>query len=276
MNDRERFVACVLGEPVDRPPFWLFWGPWGTTFQRWIDEGMPSHYAVRLVKAVREHDLARIDHEIEDMAGSMAAPGPELRLLQVAACWGLGKESRAAVFYDDVIDAEGVLQYYDSALEEWLRDRAAEVAAGEGPSYTPSDATKRDALRMEFHGRGVPGKFLLYFLEPKPVVHAAAVRVGELDDEVIAEIFANHTIDWYYCYAHEGGEEMLGPGTILFDFGVDPYGRVEFCSTRPGGDLRNPALRDCCCDAIEEMRFPIPDGGGIASERYKLTFPIKI
>ena len=42
MNDRERFVACVLGEPLDRPPFWLFWGPWSTTWQRWQREGMPS------------------------------------------------------------------------------------------------------------------------------------------------------------------------------------------------------------------------------------------
>lgn len=41
MNDRERFVACVLGEPVDRPPFWLYWGPWGTTFLRWEKENKP-------------------------------------------------------------------------------------------------------------------------------------------------------------------------------------------------------------------------------------------
>lgn len=42
MNDRERFVACMLGEPVDRPPFWLYWGPWGTTWLRWEREGKPQ------------------------------------------------------------------------------------------------------------------------------------------------------------------------------------------------------------------------------------------
>ena len=42
MNDRERFIACVLGEPVDRPPFYLLWGPWGTTWQRWEREGKPA------------------------------------------------------------------------------------------------------------------------------------------------------------------------------------------------------------------------------------------
>jgi uroporphyrinogen decarboxylase len=43
MNDRERFVASVLGEPVDRPPFWLFWGPWRTTWERWEREGKPAY-----------------------------------------------------------------------------------------------------------------------------------------------------------------------------------------------------------------------------------------
>ncbi|NLG51145.1 MAG: hypothetical protein GX552_13640 [Chloroflexi bacterium] len=42
MNDRERFVAWMLGEPVDRPPYWLFWSPWGTTWERWQREGKPA------------------------------------------------------------------------------------------------------------------------------------------------------------------------------------------------------------------------------------------
>lgn len=42
MNDRERFLACVLGEPVDRPPFWLYFGPWQTTWERWEREGKPA------------------------------------------------------------------------------------------------------------------------------------------------------------------------------------------------------------------------------------------
>jgi len=39
VNDRERFLACVLGEPVDRAPYWIFWGPWETTLTRWAGEG---------------------------------------------------------------------------------------------------------------------------------------------------------------------------------------------------------------------------------------------
>ena len=42
MTDRERFLACINGEPVDRPPYWLFWSPWRTTRARWLKEGMPK------------------------------------------------------------------------------------------------------------------------------------------------------------------------------------------------------------------------------------------
>ena len=42
MTDRERFINCVLGEPVDRPPFWLMWGPWPNVMERWAAEGKPE------------------------------------------------------------------------------------------------------------------------------------------------------------------------------------------------------------------------------------------
>jgi len=45
MNDRERFIACVRGEPVDRVPYWLFWGPWRTTWERWQREAAPEEIA---------------------------------------------------------------------------------------------------------------------------------------------------------------------------------------------------------------------------------------
>jgi hypothetical protein len=42
MDDRERFIACVLGEPIDRVPYWLFWSPWARTWTRWEQEGKPA------------------------------------------------------------------------------------------------------------------------------------------------------------------------------------------------------------------------------------------
>ncbi|MFB3894225.1 MAG: uroporphyrinogen decarboxylase family protein [Phycisphaerae bacterium] len=42
MKDNDRTVAYLTGRPVDRPPFWIFWGPWATTLKRWRSEGMPA------------------------------------------------------------------------------------------------------------------------------------------------------------------------------------------------------------------------------------------
>ena len=53
MTDRERFLACLLGKPVDRPPYWLFWGPWGRTWTRWEREGKPKEF--HDYGAVRRH-----------------------------------------------------------------------------------------------------------------------------------------------------------------------------------------------------------------------------
>jgi uroporphyrinogen decarboxylase len=44
MTDRERFLNCALGRNVDRPPYWLFWGPWGGAWRRWQREGMPAAF----------------------------------------------------------------------------------------------------------------------------------------------------------------------------------------------------------------------------------------
>ena len=42
MTDRDRFLACLNGESLDRSPYWLFWTPWPTTRARWVREGMPE------------------------------------------------------------------------------------------------------------------------------------------------------------------------------------------------------------------------------------------
>ena len=42
MTDRDRLIATILGQPTDRPPYWLYWAPWETGRQRWLKEGMPD------------------------------------------------------------------------------------------------------------------------------------------------------------------------------------------------------------------------------------------
>jgi len=41
MTHRERFVNCLTGKKIDRPPYCMMWGPWGFAWKRWQSEGCP-------------------------------------------------------------------------------------------------------------------------------------------------------------------------------------------------------------------------------------------
>lgn len=48
MTDRERFLACMTYQPVDRVPFWS-WGGWEETIERWKNEGYdPNTYDIHI------------------------------------------------------------------------------------------------------------------------------------------------------------------------------------------------------------------------------------
>lgn len=42
LTNRQRIVNTVTGAPVDRPPFFFYFGPWPETVERWRAEGLPA------------------------------------------------------------------------------------------------------------------------------------------------------------------------------------------------------------------------------------------
>ena len=42
MTNRERFIACATGKPIDRTPVFFMFGPWGETVARWQSEGVEN------------------------------------------------------------------------------------------------------------------------------------------------------------------------------------------------------------------------------------------
>ena len=40
MTDRERLIRCVNNEPIDRAPFFFYFGPWPETFEAWKEQGV--------------------------------------------------------------------------------------------------------------------------------------------------------------------------------------------------------------------------------------------
>ena len=53
MTDRERFLACLLGQPVDRPPYWIFWGRGSSGLCSAIAQAGRIKHAANKVKNIR-------------------------------------------------------------------------------------------------------------------------------------------------------------------------------------------------------------------------------
>lgn len=120
MTDRERFLRCALGGPVDRAPFWLKWGPWQTTWKRWQREGMPP--AARDLRAYFGADMhpcvvpvncgpcPRIDREILS---------EDERFIVFRDGWGITRRDRK--------DGESMSEFLSFPVktpDDWRRFRA--------------------------------------------------------------------------------------------------------------------------------------------------------
>ncbi len=117
MDDRERFLAYVTGQPVDRPPFWLFWIPWNTTMQRWWAEGMPE--AVQ-----KPEDLWGFfdtDHiPIQAVVPVNTGPCPKIEKTILA------EDEQSVVFIDswgikrrDLKHSESMSQFLEHPVQSW-------------------------------------------------------------------------------------------------------------------------------------------------------------
>lgn len=236
-----------------------------------MEAGVDPRTAVLAPQAVEKGDLAALE-AVLDTAPYLPA---ELKLVHVAAMWGQGKEGKAALVYRDVLGNDSLLAYYDTLMEEWLRGRAAEMVAGNGTGFEPSQPDLTEALRQNLRVRGPAGSFLLSVLEPPAPPPAMGVPQAEMRGELVDEVIGGQRLDLYYCFERTGGIDRLGVGVLTMEFGVGPYGAVEFCSVLPSADLRATEFRDCCCEAVESLRFPAPEGGGRATVRQTVRFPMK-
>lgn len=268
-----------LDDLKDLRTHWASEGDPRVSESRWtmvlLEQGIDLPTALSLPRAMAGSDMAALDQVIVDHFDAGGEQRAELLLLQTAAAWGQGKESRAALSYKKVLDNDSMLAYYDTLVEEWMRARVEEQVAGVHSSYKPSDTGRADALKQNLRSRGTWGHLLLDFLEPPPEPVAGRVPIGDLDADVVSEIFGTHKVDLFYCYERLGGEEDIGAGRMTMDIGVDPFGQVTFCSVYPGATMRDRDVRDCCCKVIKTFQFPCPEGDGMASVRHELNFPMK-
>lgn len=245
------------------------WGGWSLDL---IESGVEPGTAVRVPRAVRTGDLAAIHEAVENYPGGESPA--ELRVLQTAALWGMEREGKGAIVYRTVLKDDPVLAYYDVLMEEWVRDRLAELPGGEQPSFREPGDDYVKALRREFKSRGTLGQLVLWFLEPPPTVSRPSVPVLDVEPQVVSEVLGTRKVDLHVCAVREGGVDHLGEGSVTLDLDVDPYGAVRHCQARSTDDFGYDDVGDCACKVALSMRFPAPEDGGRAAVRARVDYPL--
>ncbi len=246
------------------------WGGWSLDL---IEAGVDARVAITVPKAVRTGDMEALQEAVENYPDG-ASP-PELRILQSAALWGMEREGMGAIVYRTVLKDDPVLAYYDDLMEEWVRDRLAELPEGEQPSFREPGDDYVSALRRELGSRDTLGQLVLWFLEPPPSVSRPSVPVVEMEPQLVSELMDSRKVDLHVCAVREGGTEILGDGSVTLDLDVDPYGTVRHCQARSSDDFGYDEVGDCACDVARSVRFPTPADGSRAATRHRVDFPIR-
>ena len=245
------------------------WGGWSLEL---IESGVDPGTAVTVPRAVRTGDMVALEAAVDAYPMGMAPP--ELRVLQSAALWSMDREGKGAIVYRTILKDDPVLAYYDALMEEWVRDRLAEIPAGEQPSFREPGDDYVFALRRERKSRGTLGQLVLWFLEPPPAVSRPSIPVIEMDTRTVSQVFDGRREDLHACYVAGGGQYAHGEVTVTMDMDVNPYGTVRHCSARSSDVFGHDDVGHCACEVAMATRLPGPEDASRATARYSLTFPL--
>ena len=245
------------------------WAGWSLEL---IEDGIDPGTAVTVPRAVRTGDMRAIEAAVDAYPAGLAPP--ELRILQSAALWSMEREGKGAIVYRTVLKDDPVLAYYDALVEEWVRDRLAEIPEGEQPFFRPPGDDYVFALRNELKSRGTMGQLILWFLEPPPAVSRPSIPVVELDPRAVSEVFDSKSEDLHACYVAGGGQFAHGEVTVTMDMDVNTYGTIRHCSARSSDVFGQDDVGSCACEVAMATRLPGPEDAARATARYSLTFPL--
>ena len=293
MNDRERFVACITGQPVDRPPFWLFWGPWATTWKRWEREGKPA--------SVRDHRTLFGPDEPPKVVPVDCGPCPSLEhvieetdeFVVHVDSWGIlrrdfrGHESMSEFLEFPVTDWPSWERYRDERLNP---DDPARLASDWRSRCAEWQARGWPIQLGEYPDAGVFGPLrwllgdeegLIAFHTMPDLVHAIMDHVTSLYLTVWEQVVHEVPVDVIHLWedmCYRGGplisprhwEEFLAPNYLRIRRFADDHG-IPIVSVDTDGDpalITAPMVR-----AGVNLLFPIEVAAGCDVNDYQLRYP---
>ena len=220
MTSRERFLATVLGPGRARPPYWLYWWVWNSTWERWQREGLPREF--KSFADVRTHFGAEaVPRAVPVHCGPLpdfsATIGEDAESITFIDSWGIRRRNLKGI--------EGMSEFIDWPVRtraDWDRYRAERLNP-QDPRRLATDWRERC---REWTAAGVPiqlGSFpdtgifgslrwllgdeecLAAFCEDPDWVHAIMDHMTGLYLEVFGQVVREVRVDMIHLW-----EDMCG------------------------------------------------------------------
>lgn len=210
MNNRERFVALMRGEPVDRAPFFPCFGPWSATLERWYSEGLS-----------RDDDwftLCGFDGDLRHMLpinGFLSPQFPEAVIAEdeQTRTWS----DRFGVRKRDRKDGASMPEFLGYAVEsraDWERLRDEKLQPSLEGRIPEDWRTWQSALRDRTEPHYAGDLPIGFFGGPRELLGVERLSYWFYDEPALLEEILDHLCDlWIAVYS-----EVLAGGVIDFFF----------------------------------------------------------
>ena len=151
-----------------------------------------------------------------------------------------------------------------------------EVLERENLAFEPYEMPEEDNLfRVEAIKPESPVVTVPWNWRPPPVqarsTSGDAQIVGAIDPASVRAVLARQRRAFQYCYQRELVKDPSLEGRVVLKFVIHPTGDVSK-STVKSSTLDNAQVENCLSQRVLRLRFPEPEGGGIAVVSFPLSF----
>jgi Uroporphyrinogen decarboxylase (URO-D) len=296
MTHRERFLATVLGAPADRPPFWLHWGPWHSTWERWKREGMPARF--RSYADVQAHfGAGGVPKVVAIRSGPW--PDPTARVgeddISVTSIdsWGIrkrdlkGMESMPEFLEFPVRSRDDWMRYRDERLDA---DDPARLA-GPWREQCRQWAREGEAVQLlQYPDSGIFGTLrwllgdedcLCAFCDDPGLVHEIMAHMTDLYLRLAGAVVASARVDVIHLWEDMCGRQgpLISPAHWR-EFLGPCYGRIRAFAREQGipvisvdTDGQPELITPAMVEAGVNLLFPMEVAAGADVNHFRRRFP---
>jgi len=240
MNSRERILGTLLGEKVDRVPYVMLFGPWGTALERWKSEGLktPDHWAA-------EFGFDPLWHGVPVNLG-WCPPWPGNEILEDRGDEVIKRDYRGIIMRDrkDGCSMPEWLAHPVKTRDDWERVKA-ERFNPDDPARFPAnwkdwcrDPARKDVIvQLGYFPWGIFGtprdlvgaeELLLLFYDDPEWVHDMMDHLTDFWLKIYEKVVRDVRVDWIHIWEDMAGKQgSLISGDMFRKFMTPNYVKIR-------------------------------------------------